>query len=145
MPKQKPDHDEYVDPADREKWAKLHPEDRFVFKHLSEFLVALAIGKKPPKDKDTFEALGEFLATALRVRRLEERVAELEARPELKHAGTWRKGTPYQERNCVTHGGSLWMCCAPTSTAKPGNSPHWRLIVKRGRVHDDLATQGQAS
>jgi hypothetical protein len=59
--------------------------------------------------------------------------------------GVWRKGTQYREQHCVSHGGSLWKCCAPTSTAKPGKSPNWKLIVKRGQVqHDDLATQAQA-
>jgi len=70
---------------------------------------------------------------AKHVAKLEERITTLEARPELKHVGTWRSGVRYEERNLVTHDGSVFMCTASTDAATPGKSPNWRLIVKRGK------------
>jgi hypothetical protein len=62
---------------------------------------------------------------------LEARIAALEARPELKHRGIWRENKSYQEASLVTHAGSLWLCKRKTK-ARPGQSPHWQLIVKSG-------------
>ena len=66
------------------------------------------------------------------LRRLEDRIAELEARPLLKYVGTWNHGA-YKTGEFVTHQGSLWHCERAT-TASPGTgSPDWKLAVKKGR------------
>jgi hypothetical protein len=125
MAKQKSDPHEYVDPEDMERWKKLHPEDRFVFEHLSKFFIALALGKRPAKDDGTFEALGDFLATTLRLRRLEER-------PQLKFAGVWKADKQYDLGDLATCSGSLWHSNCHHNKARPGSGSTWQLCVKKG-------------
>lgn len=97
---------------------------------LFDAMSKLFVGQKVDvKNEDYLLALGESLGL---LASLASRVRTLERRPEMKHVGIWRKGLRYEERNYVSHAGSLWMCCAPTSSATPGKSPAWRLVVKRG-------------
>jgi hypothetical protein len=74
-----------------------------------------------PKIKARFEAL-------------ERRIAELEARPMQKWAGTHIENMQYAEASLVTRGGSLWVAIKTTRTTPgtPGND--WRLIVRKGRA-----------
>ena len=63
---------------------------------------------------------------------LRDRITELEAKPELRYAGTWSDGKSYPVGSVVTDGGSMWH--ANTRTAeRPGTSESWTLCVKRGR------------
>lgn len=66
-----------------------------------------------------------------RVAALEQRIAELEARPALKYLGTHAHGKRYSPGECCTHRGSLWHANR-TTTATPGESDDWTLCVKRG-------------
>jgi hypothetical protein len=63
---------------------------------------------------------------------LRQRIAELEAKPFLREAGTWDAKTGYGIGAVVSDHGSAWVCKHPT-TERPGESAHWRLLVKRGR------------
>jgi hypothetical protein len=63
---------------------------------------------------------------------LAKRVAELEKRILLDFKGPWKAGDKYLQGDCVQMKGALWVCLCPTSTAKPGDSPAWRLAVKSG-------------
>jgi integrin beta 3 len=48
--------------------------------------------------------------------------------------GTFEPGAVYQPGDIVTHGGSAWRCCAPTSTPPiDNNGDVWRIFVRRGR------------
>jgi hypothetical protein len=49
-----------------------------------------------------------------------------------RHQGVYTAGVAYVVGDLVTWAGSMWICRQPTS-AKPGESPAWQLIVKRGR------------
>jgi len=65
---------------------------------------------------------------------LEQRIAELEARPAMKDAGVWKAGTVYDAGAIVSHGGSGWICSA-THCAVGSEPSHdfFRLFVKAGR------------
>jgi hypothetical protein len=67
---------------------------------------------------------------------LKARIAELEARPQLKYHGTFKAATRYPEAAAVTHSGSLFIAKCPT-TETPGESQDWQLCVKRGRDGKD--------
>jgi len=64
---------------------------------------------------------------------LEARVAELEARPELRHCGIWKPNTRYRECNLTTHRGGLWLA-KRANRSRPGESDAWALIVKSGHA-----------
>ena len=53
--------------------------------------------------------------------------------PVLLDAGTYKPGAKYLKGDCVTYGGSLWICQKDSPPDKPGNDKGWRLAVKRGR------------
>jgi len=63
---------------------------------------------------------------------LKARIAELEAKPEMKYRGIWTEKTIYPVGSFVTDGGSLWHCNARTHE-RPGTCEGWTLAVKRGR------------
>lgn len=69
---------------------------------------------------------------AARRKALADRIAALEARPELSYEGTHAAGKAYRRNHAVTHRGSLWICRAETTTADPGSSADWQLACKRG-------------
>ena len=54
----------------------------------------------------------------------------------LLDADVHRSGQSYEAGDVVTHSGSYWVARAGTS-ATPGASPDWRLVVKRGRDGKD--------
>lgn len=64
------------------------------------------------------------------VKMLEERVAALEARPQMQYRGVWSAGTRYHVGNFVTDHGSIFYCRNAT-IERPGASAHWVLAVKR--------------
>ena len=69
---------------------------------------------------------------------LRRRIAEPEARPELKYSGVWKGDTSYPEGAAVTQDGSCWVAKAVTLPGqKPGDSDAWTLAVKRGRDGKD--------
>ena len=55
------------------------------------------------------------------------------------HKGIYAEAQTYAVGDCVTYDGSTWHCQTPTTGHKPGTSPDWRLIVKRGRDGRDRA------
>ena len=67
--------------------------------------------------------------SAQRVQRLEERMA---AASGLRYLGVHDDGEAYEAGDAVTHGGSLWVARARTSS-KPGTDDTWTLAIKRGK------------
>jgi hypothetical protein len=62
------------------------------------------------------------------------RLTALEARPELKHEGTYQEGTEYRAGSFVTRRGGIWLAERATA-AKPGSEGSgWRLVVKEGHA-----------
>lgn len=73
---------------------------------------------------------------------LEKRVQSLEARGSgLEYQGVFIDGKDYSKGDCVSEGGSMWVCTGRTS-ARPGGpsaeSRNWSLAVKRGRDGKDF-------
>jgi hypothetical protein len=68
---------------------------------------------------------------------LVERVAAHEAREQrsvsgatMQYVGIYTAGASYEPGEVVTHAGTVWFCHAAT-TAKPGASEAWQMMVKR--------------
>jgi hypothetical protein len=82
---------------------------------------------------DYMEHVGKTMAEELRKR--DERIAELEARPAgLQYQGVWKRGASYAKHNGVSHQGSVWVARKDYPTAEPGEpNSGWILAVKRGR------------
>ena len=53
----------------------------------------------------------------------------------------WREGE-YEGGDVVTWGGSAWHCEVEKTTAKPGDSSDWRLMVKEGARGKDGKPDG---
>ena len=53
--------------------------------------------------------------------------------PILKDAGVYDSGKGYEEGDCVSYGGSLFIAQRDTNDAPGGKSGDWRLAVKRGK------------
>jgi hypothetical protein len=75
---------------------------------------------------------------------LQQRIAELEARPVssgAKYAGVHEMGKRYDTGDLVTRSGGLWIVVATGGTHnEPGDdSGHWRLIVKRGEAEPPVS------
>jgi hypothetical protein len=67
------------------------------------------------------------------ISKVEQRLVQVESRPQLEYRGVWRANTAYAKHAAVTHAGSLWICLEAT-TLKPGDgSSPWQLAVKRGQ------------
>jgi hypothetical protein len=84
-------------------------------------------------DRDLLTGVAETLAPYLKkIEQLEQRVAELEARPALKYLGVFRDdGRKYSEGSAVTHDGGIWIALKAT-TERPSHSADWQLAVKSG-------------
>lgn len=57
--------------------------------------------------------------------------------PGLLYHGVWEKRS-YEQGDCVTWGGSLWICHTDTES-KPGTDDTWQLAAKKGRDGKDKA------
>jgi hypothetical protein len=69
---------------------------------------------------------------ATQTKKLEARVAQLEAAlAERKYYGVWRE-RGYKAHNSVTHDGSVWIALEDTAS-RPGDDETWQLAVKKGR------------
>jgi hypothetical protein len=73
---------------------------------------------------------GAFGALEARLLTTQSRVAELEAKPTLKYAGTWCEGG-FKAGELVTHAGSCWHANTDT-ISKPGTNADWTMVVRRG-------------
>ena len=54
----------------------------------------------------------------------------------LRHVGVWDRERQYQEQECVTSDGSMWVARAEVTGLKPGTdagAASWQLVVKRGK------------
>lgn len=61
----------------------------------------------------------------------EKRVAELNVRTFADiYQGVYKPGESYTRSNFTTWGGSLWLALVDTK-AKPGETPDWKLVVKK--------------
>jgi hypothetical protein len=67
------------------------------------------------------------------IKRLRERIVELEKRPRLEYCGVWAAGNVYGKGCIVTHGGSAWHCNHQETSDEPGKSDAFTLMVKRGK------------
>jgi chitodextrinase len=67
------------------------------------------------------------------IAKVEQRLARVENRPQLRYAGVWKAGTVYAEHTAVTHDGSIWIAREATSIRPGDGSGAWILAVKRGR------------
>ena len=81
---------------------------------------------------DLGEQIVQAVADGLRpvLRKLEERIAELEKRPMLEDAGVWQERAVYRPGQVTTYKGSAWVCRQANSNERPGKSDVWRLMVK---------------
>jgi hypothetical protein len=67
-----------------------------------------------------------------RIAALEQKVAQLEARPLPKWCGVFEDGKAYSEASLITDRGSLWLATRDTAQ-RPGDAGSgWRLVVKKG-------------
>lgn len=57
--------------------------------------------------------------------------------PSLIWRDVWKAGE-FERGDAVTWSGSVWHCQVEKTTAKPGESPDWKLMVKAGRDGRDL-------
>lgn len=87
----------------------------------------------PGPKGDTGECGADGIATREELHSLiEERMADIQVRTFADlYQGVYQPGTTYSRGLAVTWGGSLWLSKADTKT-KPGESPEWQLIVKKG-------------
>lgn len=83
----------------------------------------------PEKLADAVGAALDMVTTPLAAR-----IKALEARPQLKWCGPYRKDQKYAAGSLVKSAGALW--CAEEATAEvPGEGPtYWRLVFKKGEV-----------
>jgi hypothetical protein len=86
---------------------------------------------------DYMEHVGKTMAEELRKR--DERIAELEARPVgVDYKGVYRKGCSYSRNQAVSHQGSLWIAVKDYPEKEPGEpNSGFRLAVKKGRDGKD--------
>lgn len=92
---------------------------------------------KPKWWMTIINAISEEVAAQLKAQNA--RIAALEARmDQFQYRGVWDAGTVYRQSNCVSDGGSMWICMAAQSTQRPGDGPDWRLAVKRGKDGRDV-------
>jgi hypothetical protein len=61
---------------------------------------------------------------------LEQRVKELEARPELKYCGPWIEGQPRRQLGQSPRG--LWLAIQPRPDTPGTPSSGWKFVVKEG-------------
>jgi Carbohydrate binding domain./Collagen triple helix repeat (20 copies). len=59
--------------------------------------------------------------------------------PVLIYDEIYQEGKEYRRGHCVTYGGSMWHCQVENTSAKPGTSADWRLMVRQGRAGKDGA------
>lgn len=87
----------------------------------------------PGPKGDTGERGADGIATREELHSLiEERMAEIQVRTFADvYQGVYENGRLYERGLLATWGGSLWLSKAETK-GKPGESPDWSLVVKRG-------------
>jgi len=53
--------------------------------------------------------------------------------PAMIYRGVYREENNYQQGDCVTAGGSVWIAKVDAPNGRPGLSDEWQLCVKKGR------------
>jgi hypothetical protein len=102
--------------------------------------------KSAPSQREALaNLLGEVIAHERQLHKealdnLDRRITALEARPTLAARGVWKPKANYQEGDCVTDKGALWVCTSAVTGARPGTSHCWRLAVKSGAIKGEDAT-----
>ena len=86
-----------------------------------------------PVIKDFVQSQTEPLKA--RIKELETRLNEVELGG-VKYFGTHSRVIDYKRGSMVTHNGSLWSAIKDCPQGKPGDTPDWHLVVKRGRDAD---------
>ncbi len=77
---------------------------------------------------------GRSEALEKRIADLEQRLAAVEHRPQLKYAGVYQPGERYSEARLVTHAGGLWLSTEETQSVPGTAASGWLLIVKSGKA-----------
>ena len=67
-----------------------------------------------------------------RITALEQRLAQLEAKPFVKFCGTWQRDTTYTAGDAATHHGTLWICRRSTTGEPSKDFVGWQLALKKG-------------
>ena len=74
---------------------------------------------------------------AARIAVLEQRIAELEARPKLRYLGVHDPEKQYGRGDFVTCGGSVWAAKCQTRSRPGSDDGSWQLAVKHGSPGKD--------
>jgi hypothetical protein len=87
----------------------------------------------PFDGKEFGEELTEIIKSyvARAVKPLEDRIAQLEARGEVKMCGVWLQDCEYETGNLAIYNGSLW-CAKARTKSRPGSDSSWQLQIKQG-------------
>jgi integrin beta 3 len=64
--------------------------------------------------------------------------------PVMIYRGVFDPDRGYRPGDCVSYGGSAWVCSGANTSARPGEGDGWTLAVKRGR-DGDRASPGRAA
>jgi hypothetical protein len=129
-----------------EKWwlDDSHPDASSHRRWLAEQEKKEAARRRPPPPPSIDpEALGAEMRALVeeRLRPIEDKLAELDARPTgLSYDGVWRPGKSYARNTGVSHKGSTWVAVRDFPDNEPGVvSSGWQLCAKRGRDGKDAA------
>ena len=98
----------------------------------------------PARDQALMTAIGQMLVDEIEaatkplrehIEALQERLDQMETvTREFGFRGQWQEDVVYHSGNFCSFGGSMWVCLADRTTARPQTgSSDWALAVKRGR------------
>ena len=78
------------------------------------------------------EMIGGFVGRAIQP--LQQKIAYLEERASkaMSWRGTWRAGESYAANDIVQDRGTIHVCAAAKSDARPGSGAGWRMLIKTG-------------
>jgi len=92
-------------------------------------------GLAPGTDNAVWRSVAK--SDARQIELLQERVRQLEAKPQLRYRDVWAADVQYEAGDCVTQSGSMWVSKGRNSNTRPGSSDIWKLAVKAGRDSRD--------
>jgi hypothetical protein len=89
-----------------------------------------------PFDSEAASMIARVVSEALNDLRAEllKRITKLEGAHACEWKGVWMPGMELAPGSLITDRGSLWVAVADSNGTRPGDSPAFKLIVKRGRA-----------
>ena len=105
------------------EWARQNPKEAVLIKAVSRGVA--------PVIRDFLQRA--FDQAGREIAELQNRVKELEERPALKYAGTWKADGIYRTGMFVTDSGSLWHAQRASVNERPGSGDAFVLVAKKGR------------